>query len=160
MGYGTATAEISFEEEEIIFETAKITTWMASIENGHIGLLFLAKAGTPVAAELIFPSLILTAKPPFGGNLSTTVPLVPTVPGGPDVSVTQLRSTIGPKHVTYYQTSHGKTTAYHPQGIRLPHACPRGGFPFLATFNFLDGTHASARANVPCTAGGKPGVSD
>ncbi|MCW3018868.1 MAG: hypothetical protein JWN10_1176 [Solirubrobacterales bacterium] len=149
MGYGTAVAEIPFEPETII-ETAKITTWMASIEEGHLGLLFLAKAGTPVAAELIFPSLILNAPPPYGGSLATTVPVVATVPGGPDVAVTRLRSTLGPMHLTYYETFHGKTTAYHPKGIRLPHTCPHGGFPFAATFTFLDDTHASAHTTVPC----------
>lgn len=149
MGYGSAIAEIPFEEETVI-ESARITTWMASIEEGHIGLIFLAKAGIPVTAELIFPSLILNATPPFGGDLATTVPIVPTYPGGPDVSVTQLHSTIGPMHITYYQTLHGKTTAYHPQGIRLPHTCPHGGFPFAASFAFLDGSHTNARARVAC----------
>jgi hypothetical protein len=151
MGYGAAVAEIPFASETII-ETARITTWMASIEDGHLGLLFLAKAGTPVAAELIFPSLILNALPPYGGSLATTVPVVPTVPYGPDVAVTGLRSTLGPMHLTYYETFHGKTTAYHPKGIRLPRTCPHGGFPFAATFAFLDGTHASAHATVPCPA--------
>jgi hypothetical protein len=149
MGYGTALAEIPFESEPIT-ETAKITTWMASIEEGHLGLLFLANAQTPVAAELIFPSQILNAPPPYGGSLATTVPIVQSVPDGPDVAVTRLHTTLGPMHLTYYQTSHGKTTAYHPQGIRLPHTCPHGGFPFAATFTFLDDTHASAHATVPC----------
>jgi hypothetical protein len=149
MGYGNALAVIPFESEAIS-ESAKITTWMASIEEGHLGLLFLAKAGSPVAAELIFPSLILTASPPYGGSLATTVPIVTSVPEGPDVSITHLRSTLGPMHVTYYQTFHGKTTAYHPQGIRLPHSCPHGGFPFAATFTFLEGTHTSTSTKVPC----------
>jgi hypothetical protein len=151
MGYGSALTEIPFASENID-ESAKITTWMASIEEGHLGLLFLAKAGNPVAAELIFTSQILSAPPPFGGSLATEVPIVPTVPEGPYVSLTRLRSTLGPMHLTYYQTFHGKRTAYHPQGIRLPHTCPHGGFPFTATFTFQDGTHATAHATVPCPA--------
>lgn len=149
MGYGTALAEIPFESETIT-ETAKITTWMASIEEGHLGLLFLANAPTPIAAELIFPSQILNAPPPYGGSLATTVPIVPTTPEGPDVAVTRLHTTLGPMHLTYYQTLHGKTTAYHPQGIRLPHTCPHAGFPFAATFTFLDNTHTSTHTTVPC----------
>jgi hypothetical protein len=148
MGYGSALAEIPFEE--VIFERARITTWMAPIENGHLQLLFLAKAGTPVSSEIIFTSLLLGAKPPFGGSLATTVPLVPTIPEGPDVAITQLATTLGPMHITYYETFHGKRVAYHPQGIRLPHTCPHGGFPFAATLAFLDGTHASAHTSVPC----------
>jgi hypothetical protein len=148
MGYGSATAEIPFEET--ILETARITTWMAPIENGHLQLLFLAKASTPVTSEIIFTSLLLGATPPFGGSLATTVPIVPTIPEGPDVAITELRTTLGPMHITYYETFHGKRIAYHPQGIRLPHTCPHDGFPFAATLAFLNGTHANAHTNVPC----------
>lgn len=158
MGYGTALAEIPFDEP--VIERARITTWMAPIENGHLALLFLAKAGTPVSAEILFKSLLLGASPPFGGSLATTVPLVPTVPEGPDVAITQLNTTLGPMHITYYETFHGKKVAYHPQGIRLPHTCPHGGFPFAATLAFLNGTHTSTHTNVPCPHPGIEGVSD
>jgi hypothetical protein len=53
-------------------------------------------------------------------------------------------------HLTYYERVHGRTIAYHPAGIGLPRSCPRGGFPFGATFSFLDGQHASARTKVAC----------
>jgi hypothetical protein len=151
MGYGSALAEIAIGPEPI-FESAEITTWMAPIEDGHLGLLFLGHAEGPVETEVIFTSRALNAPAPFGGSLATTVPIIPSVPEAPDVSVTQMRSTLGPMHITYYQRVHGKTTAYHPQGIRLPHTCPHGGFPFAATFAFLDGSHASASASVPCPA--------
>lgn len=151
MGYGSALAEIAIGPEPI-FENAEITTWMAPIEDGHLGLLFLGQAHTPVESEVIFTSLVLNAPPPFGGTLTTTVPIIEIIPETPDVSITQMHSTLGPMHITYYQRFHGKTTAYHPQGIRLPHTCPRGGFPFAATFAFLDGSHASATASVSCPA--------
>lgn len=149
MGYGTALAVLPFGPE-LLSETAAITTWMGPIEQGHLSLLFLAQAGTPVQTEVIFTSLLLGAKPPFGGSLTTTVPIVEVLPEAPDAAVTRLRTTLGPMHITYYQRFHGKTTAYHPTGIRLPHTCPDGGFPFAAEFIFQDGSHASARARVPC----------
>jgi hypothetical protein len=149
MGYGSVFAEIPFGPE-IVPERARITAWMAPVEKGHLALLFLAQAKTPVMAELTFTSLILGAPNPFGGALNTTVPTVPTVPEGPDAVITELRSTLGPMHITYYQTFHGKTTAYHPQGVKLPQTCPHGGFPFAATFAFLDGSHTTAHTTVPC----------
>jgi hypothetical protein len=151
MGYGSALAEIAIGPEPI-FENAELTTWMAPIEDGHLGLLFLGLARTPVQDEVIFTSLVLNAPPPFGGSLTTTVPLMQVVPEAPGVSIIEMRSTLGPMHITYYQRFHDKTTAYHPQGIRLPHTCPHGGFPFAATFAFLDGSHASASTSVPCPA--------
>jgi hypothetical protein len=52
--------------------------------------------------------------------------------------------------LTYYERVHGRNIAYHPAGIGLPRSCPRGGFPFAATFRFLDGRHAGAQTRVPC----------
>jgi hypothetical protein len=149
MGYGSALVEIPVGPD-IIEETGHITTWMGPIQNGHLGLLFYADGETPVYAQLIFPGVVVEAQAPFGGSLDTAIPMIPSLPGGPDAAVVQMRSTIGPRHITYYKRSHGKTIAYPPTGLRLPHTCPHGGFPFAATFAFLDGTHAGARTTVPC----------
>ncbi|HYM54184.1 MAG TPA: hypothetical protein VES97_02395, partial [Solirubrobacteraceae bacterium] len=127
-------------------------TWMAPVQNGRLGLLFYADGEGPVYAQLIFPALILEAPAPFGGRLETQIPVIPSLPEAPNAAVVQMRSTIGPKNITYYQRSHGRTIAYHPNGLLLPSSCPRGGFPFAASFAFLDGTHASARTSVPCPA--------
>jgi hypothetical protein len=38
-----------------------------------------------------------------------------------------------------------------PFGVpATPSSCPRGGFPFVADFTFMDGTTATAKSNVPC----------
>jgi len=151
IGHGSALAEIPLGPE-IIHETGQITTWMAPIQEGHLRVLFYAEARSPIYAQLIFTGLVLEAPPPFGGSLDTNVPPVPTLPEAPDAAVVQMRATIGPKNVTYYERSHGKTIAYQPNGIRLPETCPRHGFPFAATFNFLDGTHTTINTSVPCPA--------
>jgi hypothetical protein len=78
-----------------------------------------------------------------------TVPLVPTLPGAPDLSVVRIQTTLG-GNLTYYQRAHGKTVAYHPKGIGLPKRCPRGGFKFTARFAFLDRTTAGAHTAVAC----------
>ncbi len=63
-----------------------------------------------------------------------------------------MTTTIGPMNVTYYRQFRGKSTPYHPRGVRLPRRCPRGGFPFAANFTFQDGAHTVARTTVPCPA--------
>jgi hypothetical protein len=67
-------------------------------------------------------------------------------------SAVRLRATLGPDGVTYYEHVPGETLDYQPPGILLPPTCPRGGFPFAAQFNFVDGSHASARTVDPCPA--------
>lgn len=153
MGYGRALVELPIGPEAIP-EEGEITTWMAPLEHGHLALLFYAEGQTPVKAGLIFTAQLLAAPQPFGGRLVTSIPIIPTLPEAPDAAVVQMTSTIGPMNVTYYAQFRGRRVAYHPAGLLLPSACPRGGFPFAATFTFLNGSHASARASVPCPGNG------
>lgn len=149
MGYGSARVEVPFGPM-IVSETATTKTFMAPISSGHLALLFYADGVTPISAQIVFPALITTAPPPFGGSLNTTVPLVPSVPEAPDVAVVELRTTLGPLHLTYYKRIAGRRVAYTPRGIVLPRSCPKGGFPFAAHFAFQDGTHSTASTDVPC----------
>lgn len=149
MGYGKGLVEIPFGPE-ILRETTQTSIFMAHVHEGRLELLFYANGHSPVAAQIVFHGLVLPASGPFGGDLATTIPLVPTLPGAPNAAVVQLRSTIGPLHLTYYEHTRGKYRPYHPRGIVLPRTCPRGGFRFAASFSFEDSTHTRARTTVPC----------
>ncbi len=149
MGYGSGLVEVPFGPE-ILQEAATTRVFMAHLNQGHLGLVFWAVGVTPVAAQIVFPGLVLPAPGPDGGELSTSIPLVPTLPGAPDAAVVKLSTTIGPEHHTYYERVRGKYLPYHPRGIVLPRTCPHGGFKFAASFTFQDTTHASARTAVPC----------
>jgi hypothetical protein len=149
MGYGAGVVEVPFGPE-ILQEITRTTTFMAPLQHGQLGLLFYVDGESPVSAQLVFPGLVLPAAVPFGGDLNATLPLVPSVPEAPDAALVQLTTTLGPSHITYYEYKRGHTIPYHPRGIRLPRACPRGGFRFAAHFAFNDGTHTSAGATVRC----------
>jgi hypothetical protein len=149
MGYGTATAEVQVGAE-IIEELATTAVFMAPLAEGNINLAFSVDGETPLAADLLFPGLLLAAAAPYGGDLAITVPLLESFPEGPDVALVKLRSTIGPLGVTYYEHIHHRFVPYQPSGIILPSHCPSHGFPFAATFTFADGSHTRSRATVPC----------
>jgi hypothetical protein len=151
MGEGSALAEIPIGPE-IIQETAKVAILRAPEQEEHLALLFYATGLSPVFAQIAFPGLLLPAPPPYGARIHIDVPLVPSLPGGPDVAVVRLHATVGPRGLTYYERVRGKLVAYKPQGILLPKKCPRGGFAFSATFAFLDGSHTNADTRVPCPA--------
>lgn len=154
MGSGSVLAEIPVGGE-VVTEHATLAVVRAPTRGGHISLLFYAAGISPVDAQIVFPGALLEAEPPFGGLLHIDVPLVPSLPGASDVAVAEIHAKLGPEHLTYYRRVKGKFVAYNPQGILLPKRCPRGGFAFVAELGFLDGTHAHARATVPCprTAG-------
>lgn len=152
MGRGSARVEIPIGEETI-GETGYITTWLAPVREGHVAMLFDVEGRSPIVAQLIFTSTLLEAGAPFGGSLSTTVPPIPTAPEAPNAAIVQMHATLGPQGITYYTHAHHRTIAYHPDGLRLPRTCPRGGFPFAAVVSFSDGSRANARSSVPCPRG-------
>ena len=149
MGYGSGLVEVPFGPETV-YEGVRLTTFMAPLRHGHLGLLFFADGETPVSAELVFHGLVLPATSPFGGDLATTVPLVPTLPEAPDAILAQFDTTLGPSGITYYEYSKDRYIPYHPRGIQLPPQCPHGGFSFAAAFAFENGLHARAHTVVPC----------
>jgi hypothetical protein len=149
MGFGHATAAISLGSD-VVAEDVPLTIMRAPDEEGHISLLFNAVGNTPLNTSAVFPGALLPAPAPFGGQVSIDVPLIPSLPGAPDVAIVRLAATLGPSGVIYYEHVAGETLAYKPPGILLPPTCPKGGFPFAAELGFLDGTRVSARAVDPC----------
>lgn len=151
VGYGTVLAEIPFGPD-IVHERARLDVFMSPLHEGYLGLIFDTVAETPVSAEIILPGLVLPSPAPFGGHIQIAVPLVEALPEGPDAAIVELETTIGPKHIVYFQRRKGYTIAYKPRGLILPGRCPHGGFPFSAQLGFQDGTQTTAHTKVPCPA--------
>jgi hypothetical protein len=149
MGYGAALTGVVLGTT-VITETAPITILRTPNQQGRLAVLFSAEGTTPVDTHIVFPGLLLPAPAPFGGQVSVGIPLVPTLPCAPYISVIKLHATIGPRMVTYYEKAGGATLAYRPLGILLPKSCPPHGFPFAAQFRFVDGTVTPANTAIPC----------
>ena len=142
MGGGHAIVEFPLGPETRT-ETAQIAIFAGSPEGGHLHMLIFAMGEEPVYGQIVMSATLLA------GDLRFTVPLVPSLPGSPDVAVVQLRVTIG-GNLTYYEHANGRTIAFRPRGIGLPRRCPRGGFRFAATFAFLDGSTNTSKTVVKC----------
>lgn len=154
MGRGIATAEIPIGGE-VVAESARIELFSAPVRSGRLALLVYAIAESPVSAQLVFPATIAPAAPPYSEGIETLVPLVPSLPGAPDIAVTRFRMALGTTseglgHFTYYRHVHGRRVSYTPRGLQLPSRCPNGGFPFEAQFVFEDQTTAAAHTSVAC----------
>lgn len=149
LGFGSASVEVPFGTGSG-HELPEIQALMGPPSNGNMVVLFYANGQTPVFAQLVFKGEVLPSSGPFGSELATAVPPIPSVPNGPDVSILSVRATIGPSHLTYYKHVHGRLVPFHPTGIAIPERCPKGGFPFSADFTFQDGSHTSAATAVPC----------
>ena len=73
MGYGLGLVEVPFGSE-ILYECTRATTFMAPLHDGDLQLLFYADGESPVAAQLVFPALVLPARAPFVGSLKPRSP--------------------------------------------------------------------------------------
>jgi hypothetical protein len=149
MGHGNATAELRFGPQ-LVTENASISIARAPDQEGHIALLLYVSGPSPVNTQILSPAQLLPTVPPFGGRLNMQLPVIPSVPGAADIAIVSLNVTIGPQGLIYYERAEGATLAYTPKGILLPKTCPHGGFPFAATFSFLDGSRPQARTTLPC----------
>ncbi len=149
MGTGNARAELRFGRQ-LVGESASISIARAPDEEGHIALLLYASGPSPVNTQILSPAQLLPTSPPFGGRLNIELPVIPSVPEAPDVAIVAMHITLGPQGLTYYERAEGSTLVYTPKGILLPTTCPRGGFPFAATFSFLDGSRSQAHTTVGC----------
>lgn len=152
LGSGEAFVEVPFGSERGR-ELPEIQAFMGPPSNGNMVVLFYANGQEPVFAQLVFTGELLPASGAFGANLDTKIPLIPSVPNGPPVSIVRVSTTIGPGKLVYTKYVHGKLVHFHPLGISVPARCPKGGFPFSADFQFLDGSTAHASTVVPCPHG-------
>jgi hypothetical protein len=151
IGFGEAITDVPVGSENIR-EKASLDALMGPATEDHLEVLFFVEALAPVSARLVFPGLVQEDVQPYGEQLETSVPLIPTWPEGPDLALETFSSTIGPLDLTYSREVGGRSLPYHPHGIRIPQVCPAGGYPFAAQLDFQDGTHASAVYHVPCPA--------
>jgi hypothetical protein len=151
MGHGSATTAVPFGSRFVIEHTG-VTLFSGPVQGGDPQLLFVTVGEYPVIAEIIFSALVLPAGPHFGGLIETKLPLVPSVPEGPDVALLGLQTTIGPAGIVYHEDISGKTVNFRPRGILLPKSCPRGGFPFAVRLSFSNDSSARANRHIRCPA--------
>lgn len=149
LGFGDAIAVVPVPQHPVT-EKASITALMGPSSSERLQVLFYAEGLTPVFATFVFPGVVLDDMHPFGEQIDTHIPLVPSWPEGPNVALTRFSSTIGPLHLTYHRQVNGRTIAYRPHGVLVPKRCPKGGFPFAADLTFEDGSQTHAVAHVPC----------
>lgn len=140
-GAGIVHGEVAFGTT-IVPETATIESFYAP--GG--GLDFFTYGHEPTVIEVIAKAHYVNASGLFSRELIAEVPLVETVPGAQDASVTSGSGRIGSAI-----RKNGKTIYYG----RVPRTCPKGGFPskvevIFAGLGGLTETTVTKTLKVPC----------
>ncbi len=142
MGHGEAEVEIPIGPE-VVREQVTIEVFAGPSPDGYLHILAYVVGLFPIEARVVLSGVLLP------GHLNIAMPPIPSLPSGPYVAVSYMRLILGGR-LTYYERVAGKNVAYHPAGVGLPRSCPHGGFPFTASFAFIDGRHSRAGTAVPC----------
>ena len=91
------------------------------------GLEFFTYGHAPTVLEIISKAHYVNSSGLYGKNLIAEVPLVETVPGAQDASITAISVKVGSAIRV-----HGKPVYYG----RLPKSCPKGGYPVKTEVKF------------------------
>lgn len=152
LGRGSAVVSVPIGAEAV-FERVSMSIFMAPASEGHTTMEFYARGTSPVISQLVFQGRLLGAGAPFGGEIDTTIPPIAGLPEAPAPSLVSMQVQIDPKDLRYYKRVHGILVAYAPAGFDVPTRCPKGGFPFAATFTFVNGRSETVESRAPCPAG-------
>jgi hypothetical protein len=104
-------------------------------------LTFYVEGKTSASFQILEKAHWISAGAPFGKEVLVEVPLVETVPEGPDASILSFKVKVGAAY------KRGRKTVSF---ITEPKKCPRGGFPVKAELRFLSGETLMVADNVPC----------
>jgi hypothetical protein len=133
---GIGAGAVAFGGEQVV-ENVTIQSFFAL--GG--GLNFDVEGTTPVSLQVIEKSHLVSAAAPLGPELVVEVPLVETVPGAPDASITSFDVKVGAAY-----RRNGKTVSYLTQSKK----CPKGGFTTEMVLKYLSGETSTVTDTTPC----------
>jgi hypothetical protein len=81
--------------------------------------------------------------------LDFVVPLVPTLPGQPNATLTYFEVTTGAT-LTVKKKVHGKKKKKKINYLENPTKCPSGGYPWKLEFGYENGETLIPTDNAPC----------
>jgi hypothetical protein len=109
--------------------------------TGRTYLLYIVP---DISSPLIIPGKLKGSKKNL--ILDFSVPLVPTLPGQPNATLTYFTVTTGG---TYKKKVHGKKKKFNY--LENPTKCPAGGYPWKIDFTYENGESLSPTDPAPCT---------
>ena len=125
-------------------ENATVTAYAGPKKNGHDTLLLYAVGTTPISTQItLVGELIPGDKSPYSYKLDVPIPAIPTVPGGPNASITDFKTNIGAN-----AKFHGKKVSL----VTAPKksACVGGKENWLYDGTYQDGSVYSSMTTSAC----------
>ncbi len=139
VGGGHALAEAR-EGSQLIKEDISLSAFVGPPRGTQPTIEILGEGLTPIQERLLLTGALAPDEPPYGEEMTVSVPPVPTLVHEPDASIVTLSLTIGPSR-----------RMHENNAVLVPAHCPAAGLPFASEFSFADGSSGSAQATVRCS---------
>jgi len=140
IGSGQAVAD-ALLGSQLLSEHVALSLFVGPLVNLEPTFEILAEARTPFRERVVIVGSVLPDDPPFGEDLSISLPPIRTLPLEPDASIVALSLSIGPRK---------DARSRGANAVLVPARCPPGGFPFEIESSFADGASSSALTAAPC----------
>jgi hypothetical protein len=140
IGYGQAVTD-ALLGSQLLSEHVTLSLFVGPLVNLEPTFEILAEARTPFRERVVIVGRVLPDDPPFGEDLSISLPPIHTLPLEPDASIVALSLSIGPR---------AGTRPHQANAVLVPARCPAGGFPFEIDSSFADGGSSKSLTTAPC----------
>jgi hypothetical protein len=149
IGFGGGVGLVQVSKEPVK-EPYTLDLFLGSRQNGRLVILIYVNAADPVSLQLVLAAREIRAPKPYGFGVAVAVPPIYTLPGAANASLESTYLSLGGSSIAYYRRVHGRRELTHVEGLVVPRACPRGGFPFKTIVSFENGATATGTYTSPC----------
>jgi|HubBroStandDraft_3_1064219.scaffolds.fasta_scaffold06885_4 hypothetical protein len=139
LGVGRALAQAPLGSS-LLTESISLWVFLGPLRNLQPTFEVLAQGYTPFDERLVLGGTVLPDDPPYGEDLSLSIPAIPTLPLEPEASIVSMSLTIGSS----------RSSAKEPNRTIEPARCPAAGFPFAAQFVYADGSTQATSTLLSC----------
>jgi hypothetical protein len=140
LGRGYAQVEVHVGSQKLT-ENVSLWVFLGPLRNIQPTIEILGQGYTPFDERIVLTGTMLAPAGPYGESLMLSIPPIPTLPLEPDASIVTFSLAIG---------APPRRRARDANTVRLPSACPPGGFPFAAEFTYADGSTSSSLTTAAC----------
>ena len=149
IGFGGGVGLVQVASEAVK-EPYTLDLFLAPKQDGRLVILIYVNAVDPVSLQLVLAAREIRAPKPYGFGVAVAIPPIYTLPGAANASLESTFLSVGGTRIAYYGRVRGTRKLMHVQGLVVPKACPRGGFPFETSVSFENGATVSDRYTSPC----------
>jgi hypothetical protein len=139
LGIGHAVTTVLAGSQRLS-ENVALTAFLGPTRGLQPTVLLVGQGHSPVERRIVLTAVLQAGAAPYGEQMVIAVPSIPSLPLEPNASLATLALTAG----------RSSRRSHDHDAVRVPSACPPGGFPFTGEFLYADGSKGTATTTAAC----------